>query len=107
MQNITYIEITIVALLKISIIKQNVIPKYCAYGDTSLHFAATTAQSLSKRPGLPDPKMLVIILLSVKDLTVLLPTGSEGRGVLGVGSNPVAILPSCQNMNFCIIFAQT
>ena len=26
----------------------------------------------------------------------LLPTGSEERGVLGVGSIPVAILPSCQ-----------
>ena len=32
-------------------------------------------------------------------LTVtLLPTGSEERGVLGVGSIPVAILPSCQDM---------
>ena len=29
----------------------------------------------------------------------LLPTGSEERGVLGVGSIPVAILPSCQDMN--------
>ena len=28
----------------------------------------------------------------------LLPTGSENRGVLGVRSIPVAILPSCQNM---------
>ena len=28
----------------------------------------------------------------------LLPTGSEGREVLGVGSIPVAILPSCQDM---------
>ena len=28
----------------------------------------------------------------------LLPTGSEEREVLGVGSIPVAILPSCQNM---------
>ena len=28
----------------------------------------------------------------------LLPTGSEQRGVLGVGSIPVAILPSCQDM---------
>ena len=28
----------------------------------------------------------------------LLPTGSEERGVLGVGSIPVAILPSCQYM---------
>ena len=28
----------------------------------------------------------------------LLPTGSEERGVLGVGSIPVAILPSCQDM---------
>ena len=29
---------------------------------------------------------------------VLLPTGSEEREVLGVGSIPVAIFPSCQNM---------
>ena len=28
----------------------------------------------------------------------LLPTGSEERGVLGVGSIPVTILPSCQDM---------
>ena len=28
----------------------------------------------------------------------LLPTGSEERGVLGVGSNPDAILPYCQYM---------
>ena len=28
----------------------------------------------------------------------LLPTGSEEREVLGVGSIPVAILPSCQFM---------
>ena len=35
------------------------------------------------------------ILLS---LIVLLPTRSEGRGVFGVGSIPVAILPSSQDM---------
>ena len=29
-------------------------------------------------------------------LLILLPTGSEEREVLGVGSIPVAILPSCQ-----------
>ena len=28
----------------------------------------------------------------------LLPTGSEERGVLGVGSIPVGILPSCPDM---------
>ena len=28
----------------------------------------------------------------------LLPTGSEDRGVLGIGSIPVTILPSCQDM---------
>ena len=28
----------------------------------------------------------------------LLPTGSEEKEALGVGSIPVAILPSCQNM---------
>ena len=28
----------------------------------------------------------------------LLPTGSEERGVLGPGTTPVAILPSCQDM---------
>ena len=30
--------------------------------------------------------------------SVLLPTGSEERGVLGVGSISVAMLPSCQDM---------
>ena len=30
--------------------------------------------------------------------TALLPTGSEERGVLEVGSTPVAILPSCQDI---------
>ena len=29
----------------------------------------------------------------------LLPTGSEEREVLGAGSVPVAILPSCHDMN--------
>ena len=29
---------------------------------------------------------------------ILLPTGREEREVLGVGSIPVAILPSCQDM---------
>ena len=28
----------------------------------------------------------------------LLPTGSKKRGVLGMGSIPIAILPSCQDM---------
>ena len=28
----------------------------------------------------------------------LLPTGSEEKGVLGIGSIPVAILPSCQSI---------
>ena len=32
------------------------------------------------------------------DTVKLLPTGSEERKVLGVGSIPVAILPSCQCM---------
>ena len=31
-------------------------------------------------------------------ISILLPTGSEERGVLGVGSIPVAILTSCQDM---------
>ena len=36
----------------------------------------------------------------------LLPTGSEERGVLGVGSIPVAILPSLSLYeNYCIIIA--
>ena len=30
--------------------------------------------------------------------SVLLPIGSEERGVLGDGSSSVAILPACQNM---------
>ena len=33
-----------------------------------------------------------------KGLDILLPTGSEEKGVLGVGSIPVVILPSCQHM---------
>ena len=40
-------------------------------------------------------------------LVPLLPTGSEEREVLGVGSIPVAILPSCQFMQiYYIIIAQ-
>ena len=31
-------------------------------------------------------------------LIMLLPIGSEEKGVLGVGSIPIAILPSCQDM---------
>ena len=38
---------------------------------------------------------IILVILSV---TFLLPTGSEEREVLGVGSIPVAILPSCQYM---------
>ena len=34
----------------------------------------------------------------VRTTHILLPTGSEERGVLGVGSIPVAILPSCQDI---------
>ena len=37
----------------------------------------------------------------------LLPTGSEEREVLGVGSIPVAILPSCQYMKNKIIIMIT
>ena len=33
----------------------------------------------------------------------LLPTASEKREVLGVGSTPVAILPSCQNMKIIAV----
>ena len=36
--------------------------------------------------------------LPVGSNIILLPTGSEEREVLGVGSFPVAILPSCQDM---------
>ena len=32
------------------------------------------------------------------NMNILLPTGSEERGVFEVGSIPVAILPSCQDM---------
>ena len=39
-----------------------------------------------------------LTLVLVLGCTHLLPTGSEERGVLGVGSIPVAILPSCQDM---------
>ena len=45
-------------------------------------------------------KEIVFMLSLDSNLIIpsLLPTGSEERGVLGVGSIPVAILPSCQNM---------
>ena len=33
-----------------------------------------------------------------------LPTGSEGRGVLGVGSIPVTILLSCQDMKTIALY---
>ena len=32
-----------------------------------------------------------------------LPTGSEEKGVLGVGSIPVAILPSCQDTKTIVL----
>ena len=38
-------------------------------------------------------------------LVVLLHTGSEERGVLGVGSIHVAILPSIRYEHYCIIIA--
>ena len=41
-----------------------------------------------------DTLLCFSIILSVN----LLPTGSEEGEVLGVGSIPIAILPSCQNM---------
>ena len=34
---------------------------------------------------------------------LILPSGSEEREVLGVGSIPVAILPSCQDMKTIIL----
>ena len=34
----------------------------------------------------------------------LLPTGSEERGVFRVGSIPVAILPSCQNIKTIALY---
>ena len=37
----------------------------------------------------------------------LLPTGSEERGVLGVGIIPVAILPSCHNMKIIALQLHT
>ena len=37
-------------------------------------------------------------LLLISILSYLLPTGSEEREVLRVGSIPVEILPSCHNM---------
>ena len=43
-------------------------------------------------PGKSTPISTLSLLLN------LLPTGSEEREVLGVGSIPVAILPSCQDM---------
>ena len=34
----------------------------------------------------------------------LLPTGSEEKGVLGIGSIPVALLPSCQDMKTIALY---
>ena len=49
---------------------------------------------------------LVLVLGGIPTIGNLLSTGSEEKGVLGVGSIPVAILPSCQHMemlhNNCI-----
>ena len=45
--------------------------------------------------------IMIIIFNHIKLSTFtvhMLPTGSEEREVLGVGSIPVAILPSCQDM---------
>ena len=36
----------------------------------------------------------------------LLPTGGEEREVLGVGSIPVAILPSCQDMKTIALYCK-
>ena len=52
-------------------------------------------------PGLIDTnKDTYSILTEIAKVrsTIILPTGSEWRGVLGVESIPVATLPSCQDM---------
>ena len=41
-----------------------------------------------------------------REYMYLPPTGSEERGVLGVGSIPVAILPSCQDMKLVALSLQ-
>ena len=38
------------------------------------------------------------VVASLQITVSLLPTGSEEKGVFGVGSIPVAILPSCQDV---------
>ena len=40
-----------------------------------------------------------VIYIEITNVIYLLPTGSEEREVVGVGSIHVAILPSCQYMN--------
>ena len=40
----------------------------------------------------------ILRIAEVLLLIILLPIGSEERGVLGFGSIPVAILPSCQDV---------
>ena len=40
----------------------------------------------------------LLLQIIAEIISNLLPTGSEEREVLGVGSIPVAILPSCQDM---------
>ena len=44
-----------------------------------------------------------VTYIAVAYFAHLLPTGSEGREILGVGSIPVAILPSCQDMKTIVL----
>ena len=48
--------------------------------------------------------MLYFRKFKTKKTYDLLPTGSEEKEVLGVGSIPVAILPSCQDMKTIALY---
>ena len=48
-------------------------------------------------------KIKYIRYTTVNSTEYLLPTGSEEREVLGFGSIPVTILPSCQDMKIIAI----
>ena len=46
----------------------------------------------------------MLLILGVLRIVTLLSTGSEKRGVLGVGSIHVAILPSCQDIKILALW---
>ena len=51
-------------------------------------------------------KLVKGMVFHTKRMGILLPTGSKEREVLGIGNIPVAILPSCQDMNTFELYLQ-